>query len=38
MKGSIKLEKIKVVEAVEDRVLDNKVNVFQVIITNKIES
>jgi len=38
MKGSIKLEKIKVVEAVEDRVLDNKVNVFQVNITIKIES
>ncbi|XP_076071271.1 tyrosine-protein kinase Tec-like isoform X1 [Mytilus galloprovincialis] len=31
VKGSIKLEKIKVVEAVEDRTLDNKVNVFQVV-------
>ena len=31
IKGSIKLEKIKVVEAVEDRVLDNKVNVFQIV-------
>lgn len=31
LKGTIKLDKIKVVEAVEDRVLDNKVNVFQVV-------